>query len=98
MELEERIERLERLLAANGITTQDGTSLNGEEALAYLDGQGMSIYGGLAYTQENLGKVAGALVTTANAVQTTAEATGNPVKESLDFSSIIANVVSTPSA
>lgn len=92
MELEERLARLERIVAGNGITNADGQSLKGDDALAYLDGQQMSLFGGLAYTQENLGKVANALQTTANAVQTTASAAGAQITENLDFRSILPNV------
>jgi hypothetical protein len=60
MDLEERVARLERLLGANGITTADGKALSGEDAMAWLDGQQMSIYAGLANTQAAVGQLASA--------------------------------------
>lgn len=43
VELTQRVERLERLFAGNGIDTPDGQRLTGEAALAWADAQGLSV-------------------------------------------------------
>lgn len=52
MELEARLERLERILAGNGLraVAEDGTErlLTGDDALAWADGRGHSLHLGLA--------------------------------------------------
>lgn len=74
MELEERIARLERLIGGHGIKTTGGDALSGEDAVAWMDSQGMSIYAGLANTQEAVGQLAGATATAAVAAGAPADA------------------------
>lgn len=52
--LEERVARLERIVAANGVDTAGGSRLLGEAALGYADERGMSLVLGLAHTQSAL--------------------------------------------
>lgn len=54
MELQERIERLERLIGGNGVDDENGKRLTGEEALAWMDGRGFSILLGLTNLQTAL--------------------------------------------
>lgn len=51
MELRARVERLERLIGGNGVDDNDGKRLTGEEALAWMDGRGVSLLLGLANAQ-----------------------------------------------
>ncbi|MGE5595190.1 MAG: GH25 family lysozyme [Hyphomicrobiales bacterium] len=52
MDLRARVERLERLIGGNGVDNEEGKRLVGEEALAWMDGRGFSLYLGLANTQK----------------------------------------------
>ena len=55
LSLQERLARLERLLAGNGIRIGADTDLlGGEEALRIADNLGISVYGGLLLTQRDI--------------------------------------------
>jgi hypothetical protein len=56
MELRARVERLERLIGGNGVDDEEGKRLTGEEALAWMDGRGLSLLLGLAQTQAGMAR------------------------------------------